>query len=900
VGYSTNSNNTNAYVNLTATVSIPAAPVLDASNLVNTPWTKSSTNVFPTVLTTNVGIGTAAPAQKLDVVGNAVVSGSVGIGTTVPNAAAALDVSSTTKGLLPPRLSQTQRDQLTTAQALGAAQAGLLLYNTTTQALNAWNGTRWTEVLGSGTGSLSIDATPSTFDYTGAVQTYTVPANVTTVAVTARGAQGGAGTTQGRTAFISGGNGAEVRSLLAVTPGQVLSVYVGGMGGTAPNSSTAGAAGYNGGGIPGTGDGYGMMGGGGGGASDVRTGGTALGDRVVVAGGGGGGGQAVGGGGGAPNGADGATISGQPTPGRGATQTAGGNDGGTFGQGGSAYNPQYGGQKAGGGGGGGYYGGGFYPDFGGGGGGSSWVTPTGSSAIAMTAASNAGNGSVTIAPASDLTAAPAFNGANLTGVIKNQTTPQAGASFNIDGSGTVGGNLLAGGRVGIGTTAPRQLLDVTGSPTPAGGGTTSLLRLTRPTVQNVRYGAALEIALGNYGTSGGSANAQSAVDFRLSNGGTEDPDVTVMALRGNGNVGIGTSAPRGALDVAGPGDVYLTANPANSGGQSLYLPGHIFVAPFGGGTYSYIQARSVANQGFIFRTNSGGNYVDALTLSPAGYVGIGITGPAFPLDVQATATPANYNYGYLNGNGNVGYASNNTGPVSIRASGRIVAAEFNAVSDRRLKTVVGLSDRAADLALLNRLRITDYTMRDRVQFGNRAFKKVIAQEVEEVFPQAVHQQAGFLPDIYALATAVQALPGDSLVTLTLPAPGLPVAVVASQRLKLVGSTGDILTALARPAAAGTRTLTLRRTPALVAGGKVFVYGLEHADVRAVDYEALSMLNISATQELGRQVAELQQQNAALQAGRTADQAAAATDHASLLTLQAQVARLLGEGAQAQK
>ena len=84
---------------------------------------------------------------------------------------------------------------------------------------------------------------------------------------------------------------------------------------------------------------------------------------------------------------------------------------------------------------------------------------------------------------------------------------------------------------------------------------------------------------------------------------------------------------------------------------------------------------------------------------------------------------------------------------------------------------------------------------------------------------------------------------------------------------------------------------------------MFIFGLEHADVRTVDYEALSMLNVSATQELARKVALLETQNAALQGTVQTLQTNAAqadTDHASLLTLQAQMARLLGEGAQAQK
>ncbi|MEI6761113.1 MAG: glycine-rich protein [Betaproteobacteria bacterium] len=59
-----------------------------------------------------------------------------------------------------------------------------------------------------------------TFNYTGAITTWTVPAGVTSITATARGAQGGS---NGGT----GGLGASVQGTLTVTPGQVLSILVG-------------------------------------------------------------------------------------------------------------------------------------------------------------------------------------------------------------------------------------------------------------------------------------------------------------------------------------------------------------------------------------------------------------------------------------------------------------------------------------------------------------------------------------------------------------------------------------------------------------------------------------------------------------------------------------------------
>jgi hypothetical protein len=68
-----------------------------------------------------------------------------GIGTTAPDASAALDIVSTSKGRLPPRLSATQRD------AIASPAVRLTICNTSTNALTTWNGTNWGEAITSAT-----------------------------------------------------------------------------------------------------------------------------------------------------------------------------------------------------------------------------------------------------------------------------------------------------------------------------------------------------------------------------------------------------------------------------------------------------------------------------------------------------------------------------------------------------------------------------------------------------------------------------------------------------------------------------------------------------------------------------------------------------------------------------
>src|SRR5690606_34984732 len=68
-------------------------------------------------------------------------TGSVGIGTQTPNSNAVLDVVSTEKGILVPRLTSQQRDILTSN--LSVAEKGMLIFNTSLNMFNYWDGQKW-------------------------------------------------------------------------------------------------------------------------------------------------------------------------------------------------------------------------------------------------------------------------------------------------------------------------------------------------------------------------------------------------------------------------------------------------------------------------------------------------------------------------------------------------------------------------------------------------------------------------------------------------------------------------------------------------------------------------------------------------------------------------------------
>jgi len=67
-------------------------------------------------------------------------SGTIGIGTTNPNASAALDIQSTTKGVLIPRLNSLQRN------AIASPATGLLVFDNSTNSFWFRNATGWVEL----------------------------------------------------------------------------------------------------------------------------------------------------------------------------------------------------------------------------------------------------------------------------------------------------------------------------------------------------------------------------------------------------------------------------------------------------------------------------------------------------------------------------------------------------------------------------------------------------------------------------------------------------------------------------------------------------------------------------------------------------------------------------------
>ncbi|NQX02505.1 tail fiber domain-containing protein, partial [bacterium] len=423
------------------------------------------------------------------------------------------------------------------------------------------------------------------------------------------------------------------------------------------------------------------------------------------------------------------------------------------------------------------------------------------------------------------------------------TTANKASLQSYTAASTAGPLLLnpSGGNVGVNNTAPSVALEVTG----AIKASTNIQALG-----NV-YGSVLQAS--NYIEAFGRISANGSSGFNFFNGGDTDgglysPADGTVTIKTNGaervrvdslgNVGIGTSAPGIPLNF---GNVF---------GDKIAFWGN------SGSTYGFgvqgglLQIHTDGSAGDIaFGYGSSAAMTETMRIKGTGRVGIGTTTPAAPLQVAGTGNTSFYLTAVMDGYGARVYNATVYFPHSIIADSRIKAGAFDVVSDVRIKNVQKISEGGEDLATLMKIQITDYLYKDEIANGKAPQKKVIAQQVETVFPQAVIQTTDSVPDLFKTA----AVKGGWV--------ELATDLKKGDRVKLIGKTDQ-----------SVHEVLEVRDGAFHPDGKmedeqVFVYGREVNDFRSVDYDAISMLNVSATQQVKREkdaeIQTLRDENAAL-------------------------------------
>ena len=399
------------------------------------------------------------------------------------------------------------------------------------------------------------------------------------------------------------------------------------------------------------------------------------------------------------------------------------------------------------------------------------------------------------------------------------------------------GQVVINGSLGIGTANPSKKLEVNGD-----------LQAGNYFIKGTHLVYDSQHAVIDWGSQG-SGNLY----FRsLPNQGNIGNSRDVAVITGDGKMGVNTNAPQQTLDVVGSfgirngaawdhmlfyhdGVTGCIAAGGAEGGLSLRV----------GDTNSGTYGQQAYNEAMLLKA-------DRNVIINNGRLGIGNSNPEFPLDINSFANT-------WMGEGTMflhqqyecrrsGSGYNNS--VAIRVSSSVYSKAFYCYSDERIKENITAANGKADLEALNKLAVKHYYCKDFIAQGSGLKKGFIAQEVEKIIPEAVATSKDFTPGIYALPTQTTLTDGQ-----------LTLSMQQAHQL----STGDRVRIVTH--GSGAQDVPVRVLDELTFAvedwtfptERLFVYGKEVEDFRALDYDYVFCTGISAMQELSRQVDTLTQQ-----------------------------------------
>jgi len=382
------------------------------------------------------------------------------------------------------------------------------------------------------------------------------------------------------------------------------------------------------------------------------------------------------------------------------------------------------------------------------------------------------------------------------------------------------------------------------------------------------------------------------------------PNDGLSLLPGNNNLGINTTSPVNKLqvgdlgstgiagnDIAFGNGAYASALAQSNAVMQLQSSTDITLISQGGAGHvginspvpvlNELQVGSVGNSGFVGNNLAMGNGAQATAFNQypsvfqiasntdfallpqagtGGKLGINTATPRATLDVEGSVTldyTTGDGYAYFGLGFGPGTSSANTGvfhdapPISIYASANIMGAEFDAFSDARIKNIQGNSDPKKDLEILKAIQVTDYTMKDKIKYGSRPTKKVIAQQVEMVYPQVVSKHVDFIPNVYQATDGITKVEGGYRLHFL---HDHHLGDTATRLGALLSNSGSLQSFSILSIPSPTEVIIDAKE---IKNDKIFVYGEQVPDFRTVDYEGLTTLNISATQELSKKVERLE-------------------------------------------
>jgi len=200
------------------------------------------------------------------------------------------------------------------------------------------------------------------------------------------------------------------------------------------------------------------------------------------------------------------------------------------------------------------------------------------------------------------------------------------------------------------------------------------------------------------------------------------------------------------------------------------------------------------------------------------------------------------NYGFLIQTGTVDGRNDNTAggttnSYSVVAAAKMLATEFDAISDSRVKENIEELDPDDVIRKLCRLKPVKYTFVDRVNNGDASRYGFVAQDVEQVFPDAVTTHQDFVPNIYAHGTCVHLSRTATRISID-----YSCEVAPGKLLRIIGDKSYDVEVIR--SGKGFIDIDL-----VFEGRDVFVVGTQVEDFRSLTYNHIYTLSVKAIQVL---------------------------------------------------
>ena len=424
------------------------------------------------------------------------------------------------------------------------------------------------------------------------------------------------------------------------------------------------------------------------------------------------------------------------------------------------------------------------------------------------------------------------------------------------------------GNVGIGTTNPNTKLHVEHYGSQIGdfegiriaNHATNLHASSRP---------AYEFVVSDINSNTGIGNGKFAIGYR---GNTSASRTDRLVIDNSGRVGIGTTSPSTDLQIGNTtdktSDTYLTI--ASDGG-SAYAQGIKLIHH--DPNYGWrIRGDDTDDCFHINYISAGSNNASALTISNSGNVGVGTTTPYAKLHVNGGSGAIaigwrkyfKWNDPNQGSSGLAGQSGHGWGTHSIYASEAIICGHYfvsaqGAISssDERIKKDIVDAEDGKALDIIRLLKPKKYRYKDEINRGVEPVWGFIAQEVNDILPEAIKIDEECLPNIYEMAnvSTSNVITFTNFDTSTLESNASVIKVYDTKEEEHLITLNEVIDehTIRVEEDLSEWIGSLDETGNVIAGTQLFVYGQRVNDFHRIRKETVWTVATAALQEVDRQL-----------------------------------------------